>query len=275
MADDRDRSGVKSTRDRPLAAGTGYRTRMPASPTDSADLADLPFPAAVLFDLDGTLVDTVETRIDAWLRALDETGLPTSHERLAPLIGVDGKRLAREIAALAGVTLDEERAEAIDRRSGEIYERLNQSPRPLPGVRELIDAIQAHGLPWAIATSSRMEQVARSVAALGLASEPMIVDASHVAHAKPEPDLLLLAAKEVGVEPPRCWYLGDSTWDMVAAVAAAMVPIGVTNGAAVDGAALRGAGAAVVVEDLIAVAASLREREVGPRPPGSRRDGYR
>jgi HAD superfamily hydrolase (TIGR01509 family) len=238
-------------------------------PADPTDPSDLPLPHAVLFDLDGTLVDTVETRIDAWLHALEEAGLPTTQHRLAPLIGVDGKRLAREIAALAGVTLEEERAEAIDRRSGEIYEQLNHSPRPLPGVRELVDAIEARGLPWAIATSSRKEQVTKSVAALGLDSEPTIVDASHVEHAKPEPDLLLLAAEEVGVEPTRCWYIGDSTWDMVAAVAAAMVPIGVTNGAAVDEAALRGAGAAVVVEDLTEVAASLRGREVGSRPRGA------
>jgi len=236
---------------------------MPADLTRSADAAraaDLPNPEAVIFDLDGTLVDTVETRIDAWLHALEEAGTPTTHERLAPLIGVDGKRLAREVAALAGVTLDEDRAEAVDKRSGEIYEQLNHSPRPLPGVRELIDAIEARALPWAIATSSRKEQVTTSVAALGLPKEPKIVDASHVEHAKPEPDLLLLAAKEVGVEPTRCWYVGDSTWDMVAAVAAAMIPIGVTAGAAVDEAALRGAGAATVVESLSELAESLRGR---------------
>ena len=230
---------------------------MPADPNEPSSL---PFPAAVLFDLDGTLVDTVETRIDAWLRALEEAGLATTHERLAPLIGVDGKRLAREIAALAGVTLDEERAEAIDKRSGEIYEQLNHSPRPLPGVRELVEAIEARGLPWAIATSSRKEQVTRSVAALGLEPAPRIVDASHVEHAKPEPDLLLLAAEEVGVEPTRCWYIGDSTWDMAAAVAAAMIPIGVTAGAAVDASALRGAGAATVVETLQELADSLARR---------------
>ena len=229
-------------------------------PADPDGPADLPLPDAVLFDLDGTLVDTVETRIDAWLHALEEAGLPTTHERLAPLIGVDGKRLAREIAALAGVTLDEERAEAIDKRSGEIYEQLNHAPRPLPGVRELVDAIEARGLPWAIATSSRKEQVTKSVAALGLASEPRIVDASHVEHAKPEPDLLLRAAEELGVEPTRCWYIGDSTWDMVAAVAAAMIPIGVTAGAAVDEPALRGAGAAAVVETLLELADSLGRR---------------
>ena len=230
---------------------------MPADPTE---VAALPLPEAVLFDLDGTLIDTVETRIEAWLDALEEAGFPTTRERLAPLIGLDGKRLAREIAALAGVTLDEDRAEAIDKRSGEIYERLNQSPRPLPGVRELVGAIEARGLPWEIATSSRKAQVATSVAALGLGSEPTIVDASHVEHAKPEPDLLLLAAKEVGVEPTRCWYIGDSTWDMVAAVAAGMIPIGVTAGAAVDEAALRGAGAGTVVETLTALADSLTKR---------------
>jgi len=237
-----------------VAASTRYRTKMPADP------ADLPLPEAVLFDLDGTLIDTVETRIKAWLQALEEVGFPTRRERLAPLIGLDGKRLAREIAALAGVTLDDDRAEAVDQRSGEIYEQLNRSPRPLPGVRELVGAIEARGLPWAIATSSRKAQVATSVAALGLASEPTIVDASHVEHAKPEPDLLLLAAKEVGVEPTRCWYIGDSTWDVVAAVAAGMIPIGVTAGAAVDEAALHGAGAATVVESLMELADSLTKR---------------
>ena len=229
----------------------------------STDLADLPIPGAVLFDLDGTLVDTVETRIAAWLAALLEAGFPTTHERLAPLIGVDGKRLAREIAALAGVSLDEDRAETIDKRSGEVYERLNQSPAPLPGVRELVRAIEARGLPWAIATSSRKDQVRTSVAALGLDAEPTIVDASRVEHAKPEPDLLLLAATEIGVEPARCWYIGDSTWDMAAAVAAAMIPIGVTAGAAVDATALRGAGAAAVADDLLALADSLAARSGG------------
>ena len=85
-----------------------------------------------------------------------------------------------------------------------------------------------------------------------------IVDASHVKHAKPEPDLLLEAAEELDVDPARCWYIGDSTWDMVAAVAAGMIPIGVTAGSAVDAQALTGAGAAAVVQTLTDVAESLR-----------------
>ena len=217
-------------------------------------------PAAVLFDLDGTLVDTVETRIAAWLRALEEASLPTNREQLAPLIGLDGKRLAKEVAAVAGSPIDEARAEEIDHLSGEIYEKLNRSPRPLSGVRRLVEAIEARHIKWAIATSSRKAQVAKSVAALGLAAEPTIVDASHVEHAKPEPDLLLLAARQLGVAPGRCWYVGDSTWDMVSAVAAGMVAIGVTAGSAVDSVALLGAGAAAVVETLDELTEALTSR---------------
>jgi HAD superfamily hydrolase (TIGR01509 family) len=226
----------------------------------TTDIRDLPLPNAVLFDLDGTLVDTVQTRIDAWSETFEEAGIPATRQQLAPLIGVDGKRLAREVAALVGRPTDDERAEEIDKRSGEIYERRNTDPKPLPGVRELVEAIEARQLKWSIATSSRKDQVQTSVRALGLEHEPAIVDASHVEHAKPEPDLLLRAAEELGVEPGRCWYVGDSTWDMVAAVAAGMIPIGVTTGAAVDEAALSGAGAAAVVETLNEVADALREQ---------------
>jgi kojibiose phosphorylase len=224
------------------------------------DLDHLPLPDAVLFDLDGTLVDTVETRISAWTKALDEVGLATTREQLAPLIGLDGKRLAREMAAVAGAPINESRAEEIDHRSGEIYSELNHSPRPLPGVRRLVDAIEGRGLEWAIATSSRKAQVATSVAALGLESEPTIVDASHVKNAKPEPDLLLFAARELGVEPAGCWYVGDSTWDMVSAVAAGMIAIGVTAGSAADRKTLLGAGAAIVVDTLDELAETLTSR---------------
>lgn len=218
---------------------------------------DLPTPGGVLFDLDGTLVDTVETRIEAWARVFADAGIPVERERLGPLIGVDGKRLAREVAALAGMRIDGDRAEEIDRRCGEIYETLNLAPAPLPGVGALVDALERHGIPWAIATSSRKEQVGTSVDALRLAHEPQIVDGSHVEHAKPEPDLLLLGAKEIDVEPARCWYVGDSTWDMAAAIAAGMIPIGVTAGAAVSGRVLEGAGAAAVIDTLEALVEAL------------------
>jgi HAD superfamily hydrolase (TIGR01509 family) len=215
--------------------------------------SELPRPGAVLFDLDGTLVDTVQVRIEAWARVFEEAGIPADRRRLGPLIGVDGRRLVREVAAIAGMTLDDDRTEAIDKRCGEIYETLNLDPRPLPGVHELVAAMEAYGIPWAIATSSRKEQVGTSVDALGLDHEPTIVDGGHVKHAKPEPDLLLLGAKRLNVDPTRCWYVGDATWDIAAAVAAGMIPIGVTAGSAVTAEVLQGAGAALVVRTLEAL----------------------
>jgi HAD superfamily hydrolase (TIGR01509 family) len=213
-------------------------------------MPNLRAPEAILFDLDGTLVDTVPARIDAWAAVFDEFGIAASRAQLAPMIGIDGRRLATEGAAAAGRTLDHEMAEAIDRRSGELFDERNAEPRPLPGARALLDRLIERATTWAIATSSRRDQVAASIAALGLADEPRIVDGSHVEHAKPAPDLLLLAARELGVPPERCWYVGDATWDMRAAVAAGMPAIGVLAGSAVDERSLRDAGAALVVPTL-------------------------
>ena len=207
-------------------------------------------PDAILFDLDGTLVDTVPARIDAWIAALDEVGIPSTRAQLAPMIGMDGRRLAREAASAAGRRLTDDEAEAIDRRSGELFDARNRDPQPLPGARELLRALDERGLTWAIATSSRRAQVAASIGALGLKSEPRVVDGGRVEHAKPAPDLLVLGARELGVSPAACWYVGDSTWDMRATVAAGMVPIGVLAGAAVDAKALRDAGASVVLSTL-------------------------
>ena len=207
-------------------------------------------PAGVLFDLDGTLVDTVEARIASWLEAFEQYGVPATREQVAALIGVDGKRLAREVGAAAGRAIDDGQGEEIDKVSGEIFERVKGQPRPLPGVAAVVDAIVSADIRWAIATSSRREQVATSIDALALPGEPTIVDGSHVEHAKPEPDLLLLAAREIGLEPAVCWYVGDSTWDMVSAVAAGMIPVGVTAGSAVDADALRASGAQLVVGTL-------------------------
>jgi len=173
----------------------------------------------------------VDTRIEAWLATFAEIGIPAERDLVARLIGADGKRLAREVAEIAGRQLSADRAEAIDRRSGEIYDRLNNNPRPLPGARSLLLELGGGRLPWAVATSSRAEQVGVSIAALRLPAPPLIVDGSHVEHAKPAPDLLLLAADRLGVPARECWYLGDATWDMRAANAAGMFGIGVPYGA--------------------------------------------
>jgi HAD superfamily hydrolase (TIGR01509 family) len=241
--------GPASLRTSPVAASQPEVSRVSQS---------LPRPGGLIFDLDGTLVDTVSARIDGWLEALRDTGIAAEPDVVGPLIGMDGKRLAREVAAAAGRTLSEDEVEAVDKAAGAAFDRLNRAPRPLPGVARLLQVIEDSATPWVIATSSRKEQVISSVASLGLTQQPEIVDGSHVEHAKPAPDLLLLAAKGLGVEPGRCWAVGDSTWDMRAAVAGGIVAIGVMAGSAVSESALREAGASLVVGTLGDLAELLR-----------------
>ena len=207
-------------------------------------------PAAIIFDLDGTLVDTVGARIDAWEAVLAEFGIPIERARLGPMIGMDGRRLAADAADAAGKPLEPAAVEAIDHRAGVLFDQRNRAPRPLPGARATLARLDRAGVTWAIATSSRAAQVSTSVSALKLSDAPRIVDGSAVEQAKPAPDLLLLAARQLGVEAAACWYVGDSTWDMRAASAAGMRAIGVLAGAAVDEATLREAGAAAVLATL-------------------------
>jgi HAD superfamily hydrolase (TIGR01509 family) len=209
--------------------------------------AHLPKPQGIVLDLDGTLVDTVGMRIEAWLRTFEEEGIPADRSAVAELIGSDGRQLARLVAEAAGEDLDDDRAETIDARSGAIYSELNVDPKPLPGVRQFLEALDDLRIRWAIATSSRREQVGRSVAALRRKKPPLIADGTAVKLAKPHPDLLLAAAGAMEVLPSTCWAVGDSTWDMVAAEAAGMTSIGITAGSAMSPDQLRAAGAKLVL----------------------------
>ncbi|MBA3308405.1 MAG: HAD family phosphatase [Chloroflexi bacterium] len=227
----------------------------------AAGPADLPQPEGVIFDLDGTLVDTVGARIEAWLLTFQELGFEVDRNHLAGLIGADGKRLAIEVAEVGGRQLSEDRAEAIDRRAGERFDRINVDPQPLPGAVELLHALTASDLPWAIATSSRAAQVTASIGALGIGPDAHIVDGSNVAQAKPAPDLLLHTAERLGLSSRRCWYVGDATWDMRAARAAAMVAIAVPTGAA-SAETLLAAGAHLVLPALDELRRELQRRDL-------------
>ncbi|MFN2484810.1 MAG: HAD family hydrolase [Candidatus Limnocylindria bacterium] len=216
-----------------------------------ADLtaARLSSPSAVVFDLDGTLVDTVETRIRAWLAVFAERGIAADRAAVADLIGADGRVVARRIAAAAGQTLTDAEADEIDARSGRIYGELNTDPRPFPGTARVLRELSAREIPWAIATSSRPEQVAASVDALRLDVAPVIVDGGAVTNAKPAPDLLIVACDRLGGDRATCWCVGDATWDMEAATSAGSVAIGVTTGAAAAE-SLRLSGARFVLKSL-------------------------
>lgn len=206
-------------------------------------------PRAIIFDLDGTLVDTVGTRVASWMDTFPDFGIQPEPDYLAPLMGSDGKLVARTVAEHYGVTIGVGVDSEIDIAAGARFRELNEHPRALPAAKEILEALTDRGMPWAIATSSLPADAHRSVESLELGSDPVVCDGADVEHAKPAPDLLLKAAGLIETKPADAWYVGDSKWDMLAASAAGMPAIAVMTGAT-DEADLLDAGADVIYPTL-------------------------
>ncbi len=188
-------------------------------------------PRAIIFDLDGTLVDTVGTRVDSWMAVFPRFGIDPRPDYLAPLMGSDGKLLARMVAEHYGVELQPGDDARIDKEAGAEFRVLNAHPRALPAARDILERLSARRIPWAVATSSLPDDARESVQSLQLRTMPLICDGADVEHAKPAPDLLLKAAGLLHIEPGDTWYVGDSRWDMLASKAAGMRAIAVLTGA--------------------------------------------
>ena len=148
-------------------------------------------PLALIFDLDGTLIDTVYAHVFAWQRALDEANMPIDGWRIHRRIGMSGGLFARAVAREVGRELTEEETDEIQRRHGEIFRSLLPERRPLPGAVELLAELRRRGIVHGIATSGRHPEIDASLEALGVGDETVVIDRGDVARAKPEPDLFL------------------------------------------------------------------------------------
>lgn len=191
-------------------------------------------PRAIIFDLDGTLVDTVGTRVESWMAVFPRFGIDPDPDYLAPLMGSDGKLLARMVAEHYGVRLQPDDDAQIDIEAGAEFRVLNVHPRALPAARDVLEQLTDRRIPWAVATSSLPDDARQSMQSLQLRTMPIICDGADVEHAKPAPDLLLKAAGLLHVQPGAAWYVGDSRWDMLASKAAGMRAIAVLTGATTD-----------------------------------------
>jgi HAD superfamily hydrolase (TIGR01509 family) len=185
---------------------------------------------ALIFDLDGTLVDTVYAHVFAWQRALDEAGMPIDGWRIHRRIGMSGGLFARAVAREVGRPLDDEETEAIQRRHGELFRELLPERRPLPGAVELLHELREQRIPHGIATSGRRPEIDASLAALGIGPETEVVERGDVLRAKPEPDLFVECARRLGAEPDDCYVIGDAVWDLLAARRAKMLSVGLLSG---------------------------------------------
>lgn len=186
---------------------------------------------AFLFDLDGTLVDSVYQHVLAWKASLDEEGIPLSVWRIHRKIGMSGGLFANILLRETGFDNTPERLERLRHHHARAYNALSASVRPLPGARELLDYLDEHELPWAIATSGRMETAQHNLAALGVDPDKVpVVTRDQVKYAKPDPDLFLTAAERLGVDIRNSLVLGDSIWDMIAAQRARGLGVGLLSG---------------------------------------------
>jgi len=186
---------------------------------------------AFLFDLDGTLVDSVYQHVLAWHEALRSEGVDLSIWRIHRRIGMSGGLFTNMLLRETGLELDQDRIDRVQQRHRTAYLERVGSVRPLPGARKLLDHLSDAGIPWAIATSGKRETAAPVIETLGIdPSADNIITRDQVRFAKPDPDLFLAAAARLHVSIEFASVVGDSVWDMLAARRARALGIGLLSG---------------------------------------------
>jgi HAD superfamily hydrolase (TIGR01509 family) len=218
---------------------------------------------AFLFDLDGTLVDSVYTHVLAWRAALEAAGIQLAVWRIHRRIGMSGGLLVNALLRETGTTISAEQVASIQATHAREYARHVGELRPLPGARELLIYLTDRGVPWTIATSGRIESARPALDVLGVADSVPVVTRDQVEHAKPDPDLFLAAAERLGANIEDSVVVGDSIWDLLAARRARALGIGLLSGG-YGADELQSAGAYRVYEDPADMLRHLDE--VGIRP---------
>jgi HAD superfamily hydrolase (TIGR01509 family) len=185
---------------------------------------------AMIFDLDGTLVDSVYQHVLAWHEALQEAGIELSVWRIHRRIGMSGGLFTRALLRETGRELEDALLARLQERHIAAYKARIGEVRPLPGARRLLARLSELGCAWAIATSGRLESAGPAIAKLGVPEGVPVVTRDLVPHAKPDPDLFLEAVRQLGCAVEQAVVVGDSVWDMLAARRARTLGIGLLSG---------------------------------------------
>ena len=188
-----------------------------------------PGTTSFLFDLDGTLVDSVYQHVLAWRDALEQAGLPLAVWRIHRRIGMSGGLFVNALARETGRTLNPDEVARVQTLHAEAFRRYSDQVRPLPGARELLAYLAQKSVPHAIATSGYRESAALSLKMLA-APDVALITRDQVAHAKPDPDLFLAAAGHLNAPIEHSIVVGDSIWDLLAARRAGALGVGLLSG---------------------------------------------
>jgi HAD superfamily hydrolase (TIGR01549 family) len=183
-----------------------------------------------LFDLDGTLVDSVYQHVLAWQDALDRMGIELSVWRLHRKIGMSGGLFANALLRETGMAVTDEQAKRLRHLHADAYAEHSAGVRPLPGAKQLLRTLTELKVPWAIATSGYMESAGPTLEGLDVPAGVPVITRDQVAHAKPDPDLFIAAANRLEVDIEHSVVVGDSVWDLLAARRARALGVGFLSG---------------------------------------------
>jgi HAD superfamily hydrolase (TIGR01509 family) len=184
----------------------------------------------MLFDLDGTLIDSVYQHVLAWQEALTAVGIDLSVWKIHRRIGMSGGLFVTALVRETGGALSAEEIQALNLAHADAYARRRHTVRPLPGARELLAALTENDVKWAIATSGLAIAARPALDMLGLREDAPLVTRDQVRYAKPDPDLFLAAARTIGVDIRSALVVGDSIWDLLAARRAGALGVGLLAG---------------------------------------------
>ena len=186
-------------------------------------------PSAVILDVDGTLVNSNDAHAQAWVDAFNEAGIDVSRDRVRRAIGMGGDKLMPHVA---GIAADSRQGSRISQRRGEIFrERYLPDVAPFPRVRDLVLRFAADGYTVLVASSAQSDELGELLKIAGIADLIATKSSSSDAkRSKPDPDIVQSALQQSGVRADRAIMLGDTPYDVEAALRAGVAIVGVESG---------------------------------------------
>lgn len=218
---------------------------------------------ALIFDLDGTLVDTVYQHVSTWHSALRKAGVEAPQWKIHRAIGMSGKLFLPKLLKELGHRWSPAFVQRLEDARAPLFSRVIPSIAALPGASDLLRLLARRGIPFAIATSGSGAQTHQLLRRIPKRPDCPIVTADDVAAAKPAPDLFELAASELGRDPGECYVVGDSVWDVLAGRRMKASAIGLLTGG-FDKRELQEAGAYRVYADPMELHESLEQLGIPP-----------
>ena len=186
---------------------------------------------AILFDADGTLIDSVYEHVAAWSLALRAAGIVLPSWKLHRRIGMSGKSFLRELfREIERPQLSSTAIQKLEKTHGDEFSKRIGSLNPLPGAGELLKYLSSRKVRWAIASTGKAKQTHRLLRSLAIPSTIPVVTGDDVSKTKPSPDAFVLASERLGVEIRDCIVVGDSVWDLLAAVRKSALGVGMLSG---------------------------------------------